>query len=58
MTSAKIPTKPRKKKAAEEPLSEREKLAAKIFGKYAWIPYSSEDFNRDKKHEIELEDRA
>ena len=36
----------------------RKTLAAAIKGKYAWVPYSSEDFNRDKRREIALEDRA
>jgi hypothetical protein len=37
---------------------ERRKLADTIMGKYAWVPYSSEDFNRDKRREMALEDRA
>lgn len=36
----------------------RRTLAALIKGKYSWVPYSSEDFNRDKRREIALEDRA
>lgn len=39
--------------------SEQKRLLAKnIQGKYSWIPYPSEDFNRDKRREITLEDRA
>jgi hypothetical protein len=36
----------------------RKRLVSAIRGKYSWIPYSSEDFNRDKRREIALEDRA
>jgi hypothetical protein len=37
---------------------EQRRLVDSIMGKYAWIPYSSEDFNRDKRREIALENRA
>ncbi len=39
-------------------LAEKRRLAARIRGKYAWIPYSSEAFRNDKLREIELENRA
>lgn len=37
---------------------DRSQLVDAIMGKYAWVPYSSEDFNRDKRREIGLENRA
>lgn len=37
---------------------EQRRLVDSIMGKYAWVPYSSEDFNRDKRREIALENRA
>ena len=40
-----------------DPLTDRKDLVDSIFGKYAHIPYSSEDFVRDKQAEIELEER-
>lgn len=58
MTSAKTPAKPRTKKAKKDVEAERKALLDSIQGKYAWVPYSSEDFNSEKKYEIELEDRA
>lgn len=36
----------------------KQALAASIKGKYAWVPYSSEDFTREKRREIALEDRS
>lgn len=44
------------KKTAKE--AKRIRLIDEIMGKYAWVPYSSEDFNRDKRREIALENRA
>lgn len=38
--------------------SERLRIVHSLRGKYAWIPYSSEDFARDKRREIALENRA
>lgn len=55
---AKSAAKPKKKAPKRDKLAERAALAAAIRGKYAWIPYSSEDFIRDKRREIALEDRA
>lgn len=49
---------PRKKGAKTSGAGSRQTLAAAIKGKYSWVPYSSEDFNRDKRREIALEDRA
>lgn len=52
---------PKKKKAADKSpavLAARRRLAAVIRGKYAWIPDSVDDFVRDKRREIALEDRA
>jgi hypothetical protein len=37
---------------------ERLRLIDEVMGKYAWVPYSSEDFSRDKRREIALENRA
>ncbi len=37
---------------------EQRRLVDAIMGKYSWVPYSSEDFNRDKRREVALEDRA
>ncbi|MBA2781652.1 MAG: hypothetical protein H0T74_01825 [Rubrobacteraceae bacterium] len=34
-----------------------DKVSQPLKGKYAHVPYSSEDLIRDKKHEAELEDR-
>lgn len=56
-------TKKTSKKSAKTPSKEKKPtakqlLAASIRGKYAWIPYSSEDFSRDKQREIALEDRT
>jgi hypothetical protein len=34
-----------------------EKVSHPVKGKYAHIPYSSEDFIRDKRKEVELEER-
>ncbi len=48
-------TRPRKKTPKRGDSAARRKLAATIKGKYAWIPYSSEDFNRDKRREIALQ---
>lgn len=39
-------------------VAERRRRVERLRGKYAWIPYSSEDFVRDKRREIALEDRA
>ena len=36
----------------------RRRLVDSIMGKYAWVPYASEDFNRDKRREIALENRT
>jgi hypothetical protein len=44
------------KKAAKE--AERVRLIDEVMGKYAWVPYSSKDFNRDKCREIALESRG
>lgn len=38
--------------------AERRRIVNSLRGKYAWIPYSSDDFARDKRREIALEDRA
>lgn len=54
----KTPKKRSKWKTKNLPLAERQKLVDEIMGKYAWIPYSSEDFNRDKRREIALENRS
>ncbi len=48
----------RSKSASAEMLAEKRRLAARIRGKYAWIPYSSEAFRNDTLREIELENRA
>ncbi len=58
MSETKIPISHRKKTSRHGKKPARRTLAAKIKGKYAWIPYSSEDFNHDKHREIALEDRA
>lgn len=58
MPGTRASIKPRKKAAPRDKASAKKALAAAIKGKYAWIPYSSEDFNRDKRREIALEDRA
>lgn len=50
--------KPRKNGTKGGNTGTRQTLAAAIKGKYSWVPYSSEDFNRDKRREIALEDRA
>ncbi len=42
----------------KEALEKRRALVDSILGKYAWIPYTSDDFNRDKRREIALENRA
>lgn len=48
------PVKGKRQSKAEE----RRSMVDAIMGKYAWVPYSSEDFNRDKRREIALENRA
>ncbi len=48
----------RQKKTAMSKSEQKHLLAKKIQGKYSWVPYSSKDFNRDKRREIALEDRA
>ena len=58
MAETKTIAKPRKKEGARGKTASRQALAATVKGKYAWIPYSSEDFNRDKRREIALEDRG
>lgn len=58
MPESKVLVKPRKKNTGGGKVPSRKALAAAVKGKYAWIPYSSEDFNRDKRREIALEDRA
>jgi len=58
MSETKTLSKPRKKAAKRGKPASRETLAAAIKGKYSWVPYSSEDFNRDKRREIALEERA
>ncbi len=57
MPGAKTLSKPGKA-AKRGKAASKEALAAAIKGKYSWVPYSSEDFNRDKRREIALEDRA
>ncbi len=46
------------KRLSAKALAERKLLAAKIKGKYAWIPDSVDDFIKDKRREIALENRA
>ncbi|MDR1744331.1 MAG: hypothetical protein LBS30_01095 [Planctomycetota bacterium] len=58
MPGTKTLSKPGKKTVTRGKTTSRETLAAAIKGKYSWVPYSSEDFNRDKRREIALEDRA
>ena len=58
MSETKTLRKTRKKDAAGDKTGTRQTLAASIKGKYSWVPYSAEDFNRDKRREIALEDRA
>jgi hypothetical protein len=38
--------------------AERPRLIDEVMGKYAWVPYSSEDFIRDKRRETALENRV
>lgn len=59
MTSVSVMTrrKPVKKSRMTKD-EEQRRLVDSVMGKYAWIPYSSEDFNRDKRREIALENRA
>ena len=58
MSETRTLPKPRKKAAGRGHGTTKQALAASIKGKYSWVPYSSEDFNRDKRREIALEDRA
>lgn len=55
MSESKTLAKFGKKNAGGGKMPSKKALAAAIKGKYAWIPYSSEDFNRDKRREIALE---
>lgn len=41
--------KPRKAVRSLDKNAVRKELVAAIKGKYAWIPYSSEEFNHDKR---------
>ena len=58
MSEAKTLAKPRHNAAKRGEATSKQALAAAIKGKYAWVPYSSDDFVRDKRREIALEDRA
>ncbi len=58
MPGTRTSVKPQKKTTPSDRTSSKKALVAAIKGKYAWVPYSSEDFNRDKRREIALEDRA
>jgi hypothetical protein len=58
-----IPSSPSKEPAAPEDFTRDtfedalDKVSRPVKGKYAHVPYSSEDLIRDKQKEVELEDR-